>query len=145
MAVNNTSAKVKLIMTNFMVRLILNIMFYIFMVVLIVNVSKAAYQFTYQLYGPCPAEHKPGTDITFQIKKGESTMDIANRLKSKKAIVNKYSFYAKVKIQNLKIMPGTYKINSSMTYNEILDIITDYSASIIQEDKAVKDAPGNGD
>jgi UPF0755 protein len=34
-------------------------------------------------------------------------------------------------------MPGTYIINSSMTYDEILDIITDYSKSVIQDEEII--------
>ena len=36
-------------------------------------------------------------------------------------------------------MAGTYEINTSMTYDEILDIITDYSNSYIQEEAAGAD------
>lgn len=137
MATNSTSTKVTLKITSFILRLLLNIIFYIIAIILIVNVSKMAYGFTYELYGPVSAEAAPGRDIIFQIKKGESTMDIASKLQLNRAIVNKYSFYVKAKLQNLVIMPGTYNINSSMNYKEILNIITDYSASIIQEEDTV--------
>lgn len=137
MATKSTSVKLTLKITSFVLRLLLTIVFYILIVILIINVSKAAYDFTYQLYGPVRAEAPPGTTIYFQIKKGESTMDIASKLELNLAIKNKMAFYVKTKLQNLNIMPGTYIINSSMTYDEILDIITDYSASIIKDDSAV--------
>ncbi|NLK28406.1 MAG: hypothetical protein GX306_08715 [Clostridiales bacterium] len=135
MATRSTSVKVTLKITSFIIRLLMNIMFYILVVFLIINFSKEAYQFTYQLYGPVAADAEPGRDIIFQIKKGESTMDVASKLELNQAIVNKYSFYLKTKLQDVTIMPGTYEINSSMTYDEILDIITDYSASIVQEEE----------
>jgi len=134
MAKNSTSTKVTLKITSFILRLLLNMMFYILAIILIVNVSQKAYGFTYELYGPISAEAAPGREIIFQVKKGESTMDIASKLQLNRAITNKYSFYVKTKLQDLTIMPGTYIINSSMNYKEILDIITDYSASIIQEE-----------
>jgi UPF0755 protein len=118
----------------------MNIIFYILVIILIVNVSKTAYKFTYQLYGPVSVDPAPGREVIFQVNKGESTMDIAGKLELNRVIVNKYSFYLKTKLQALAIMPGTYKINSSMTYKQILDIITDYSASIIQADPA-EEAP----
>ena len=111
----------------------MNIMFYVLVVFLIVNVSKQAFQFTYELYGPVAVENKPGRDILIQIKKGESTMDVASKLEVNRAIVNKYSFYIKSKIDDVAIMPGTYEINSSMTYNDILEVITDHSKSLIQD------------
>ncbi|NLZ82736.1 MAG: endolytic transglycosylase MltG [Clostridiales bacterium] len=133
MATNSTSVKATLKITSFIIRLLMNIMFYVLVAFLIVNVSKQAFQFTYQLYGPVAVEKEPGRDLIIQIKKGESTMDIASKLEVNRVIVNKYSFYVKTKIEDDTIMPGTYEINSSMTYNDILEIITDYSQSLIQD------------
>jgi UPF0755 protein len=118
----------------------MNIVFYILVVILIINVSKYAYVFTYQLYGPDAVDPAPGRDIIVQIKKGESSMDIASKLALTHTIENKYSFYMKTKLQNFSIMPGTYEINSSMTYSEILAIITDYSASIVKDEETDTEA-----
>ena len=134
MATKTTNVKLALKITSFILRLLLNIVFYILVVLLIVNVSKQAYKFTYQIYGPDSVDEAPGREIIFQIKKGESSMDIASKLKLNRAIENKYSFYLKTKIQALVIMPGTYIINSAMTYDEILAIITDYSASLVKDE-----------
>ena len=147
MATKSTSVKATLKITSFIIRLLMNIMFYILVIFLIVAISRKAFQFTYQLYGPVIVEEAPGKDIIFQIKKGESAMDVASKLERNRVIVSKYSFYVKTKLQGAEIMAGTYEINSSMTYDEILNTITDYSKSIIQDpnvktekDKANKDA-----
>ncbi len=134
MANKSTTVKLTIRITSFVLRLFLNIMFYILVVILIVNASKYVYEFTYQLYGP-DTVHAPGTGkpIIFQIKKGESTMDVANKLENNLAIENKYSFYLKAKLEKDVIMPGTYELSTDMTYDEILAVITDYSASIIQD------------
>jgi UPF0755 protein len=113
----------------------MNIFFYILVVLLIINISKYAYNFTYQLYGPVALEEAPGREIIFQIKKGESKMDIATKLEINRAIKNKYSFYLKTKLQEYIIIPGTYIINSSMTYNEILEVVTDYSKSLVKDEE----------
>lgn len=134
MARNSTTAKLTLRITSFVLRLLMNIIFYIVVVILIINVSKAAFDFTYQLYGPVTVDPAPGKEIMLQIKQGESSMDVASKLELNRAIENKYAFYLKTKLQNEVIMPGTYSINSSMTYEEILEIITDYKASIVQEE-----------
>ncbi|MDF2542147.1 MAG: hypothetical protein K0S47_1865 [Herbinix sp.] len=139
MAAKSTTLKLILKITSFTLRLLLNIIFYILIVILIVNVSKKAFEFTYQLYGPVTVDEEPGRELPFQVKKGESTMDIANKLKLNKLIVNQYSFYLKAKLQKQVIMPGTYVLNSSMTYNEIFTIITDYSASIEHEEEEATD------
>ena len=134
MAIKSTSIKLTLKITSFILHLLLNIVFYVLVILLIINISKWAFDFTYSLYGPVTVDEAPGREIIFQIKKGESTMDIASKLQLNRAIKDKYSFYAKVKFQNVMIMPGTYVINTSMTYDEIINVISDYSASMIQEE-----------
>lgn len=145
MATKSTTVKLTLKITSFILRLLLNIVFYILVVLLIVSVSKQAYKFTYQIYGPDSVDEAPGREIIFQIKKGESSMDIASKLKLNRAIENKYSFYLKTKIQALVIMPGTYIINSAMTYDEILAVITDYTASIVKDEDLGTDVKPDAD
>ncbi|MGF7145690.1 UPF0755 protein [Anaerotaenia torta] len=143
MATKSTAVKLTLKVTSFIVRLLLNIIFYILVVVLIVNVSKTAFAFTYQIYGPERVDEAPGRDIIFQIAKGESKMDIAAKLEHNHAIKNKYSFYLKTKFQEYVIIPGTYVINSSMTYDEILAVITDYSKAIIKDSEDAEEDTGD--
>ena len=135
MANNSAAFKLTLKVSSFIARLLLNIVFYILVVMMIINFSKTAYAFTYQLYGPATMDPQgKGKDIVFQIKQGESTMDIASKLELNRAIEDKYSFYLKVKLENSVIMPGTYELASDMTYSEIITVITDYSQSIIKEE-----------
>jgi len=138
MATKSTSVKITLKVTSLILRVLLNIIFYILVVILIVNFSKKAYEFAYQLYGPVAVDSEPGREVIFQIKKGETTMDISKKLEHNRMIHDKYAFYLKVKLQDEVIMPGTYVLNTAMTYDEILEVITDYSASIIQEELPVE-------
>ncbi len=139
MADKSTSVKVTLKVSSFVLRTLLNIVFYSLVVIAVIYVSKQAYSFTYQLYGPVTVDQPPGRVIRIEIKNGDSTMEVAKKLELNRAIVNKYSFLLKTKLQDLSIMAGTYEINTSMTYDEILDIITDYSNSYIQNDDTKED------
>lgn len=133
MATKSEKVNFTLKVTSLILRSLLNIIFYVLVVIVIVYCSKVAYTFAYQLYGPVTLDKAPGREIIVPIKDGESTMDIASMLEQNRAIVDKYSFYLKTKLQNKVIIPGTYVIKSSMTYAEILNIITDYSTSIVQK------------
>lgn len=139
MADKSTSVKVTLKVSSFVLRTLLNIVFYSLVVIAVIYVSKQAFSFTYQLYGPVTVDQPPGRVIRIEIKNGDSTMEVAKKLELNRAIVNKYSFLLKTKLQDLSIMAGTYEINTSMTYDEILDIITDYSNSYIQNDDTKED------
>jgi len=50
-----------------------------------------------------------------------------------KLVVNKTTFYLKVQLFEYKIMQGTFLLNTSMTYDEILDVITDLSNALPEE------------
>lgn len=140
----STSIKLTLKITSFIMRMLLNIMFYIVVIMLVINVSKMAFDFTYQLYGSGTMDPVgSGKEIIFQINKGESTMDVASKLEVTHVIKDKYSFYLKVKLGEYVIMPGTYEISSDMNYDEILSVITDYSASIIK-DNETEGSTGDG-
>ncbi len=129
-----TSAQLVLKITSFILRLLLNILFYTIVVILIVRASKITYDFCYEIFGQVTAAQEPGRDIEIQISKGESTMNVASKLELKKIIVNKYSFYVKAKIKKQTIMPGTYALNTSMTYDEIFAVITEPSAEDSETD-----------
>lgn len=118
---------------SFIIRLMLNIIFYIAVIYLIARISQLTYNFTYQIFGQVTKEEAPGRDVEIQIKKGESTMNVASKLEFNKLIVNKYSFYVKAKLKKYVIMPGTYTVNTSMTYDEIFTIITVPSAEETEE------------
>lgn len=118
------TAKLVLKITSFILRILLNIIFYVVVIMLITSISKRTYEFCYQVFGQVTASEKPGRDIEIQIKKGESTMNVASKLEFNKVIVNKYSFYVKAKLKKYNIMPGTFIVNTSMTYDEIFSIIT---------------------
>lgn len=147
MTTKSTSVKLTLKITSFVLRLLLNILFYTLAVILIVMISKKAYEFTYELYGPVAVDSdEDAREIYIQIKQGESTMDVASKLELNLAIKNKYSFWVKTKLDEKNIMPGTYVIYSNMTYDQILDVITDYSASIVQNGgKTDKDSDNTSD
>lgn len=128
------STKVALKITSAVLRVFLNILFYIAIILVLVQAIKITYNFSYQLFGSVSVEAEPGIDTEFQIAKGESTMDVAKKLEAGNLIVNKYSFYLKTKFKEYNIYPGTFILNTSMDYDEILDVITDYKNSIVEEE-----------
>lgn len=135
----NTSAILKIL--NAIMRVFMNIIFYGAVVWLTVEAGKFAYNFSYQVFGSVPASEEPGKDYDFQVAKGDSTMQIAEKLEFNNLIVNKYSFYLKTKLKKHKIYPGTYVLNTAMDYNDILNIITDQKKSIVKEEGTKDVAP----
>lgn len=129
------SAKTKFILNiiSFVLHILLNIIFYAIVILVIVRFSTVAYNFAYQIYGNVAVDESPGRDVTVQIKKGESTMALARKLEYSRVILNKDSFYIRAKLsidKNQPILPGTYLLNTSMNYEQIIAVITDANANI---------------
>jgi len=134
MSTKTANVKIALKIASFILRLTLNTLFYVLVIYLVVQLSTEAYSFSYQIFGNVAVDEAPGRDREIQIKKGESTMDVSTKLELNRLVKDKNAFYLKVKFKEVAIMPGTYLLNSSMTYDEILDVITDISNSLEPEE-----------
>lgn len=128
------TSKVVLKVATAVLNLFLNVIFYMLAVFVIMKASNYAFNFAYEVFGSKSKDPEPGYEVELQILKGESTMSIANKLEVSNVILNKYSFYLKTKLKKYDIMPGTFVLNTSMDYDEILAVITDLSNSIAPEE-----------
>ncbi len=109
--------------------IILSLIFYGLIIFAVSRLCVQMYDFGYQIFGNVTADEAPGTDVDFTVNEGEATMSVASRLEYNRIIVNKYSFYLRAQINahggsHAAIIPGTYELNTSMNYEEILDVIT---------------------
>lgn len=125
--------KVAMDIVSFVLHLLLNILFYAVVVFAIYRTGTAAKDFCYQVFGDVTMDAKPGINAEITINDGASTMEVASKLEMSRLIPNRYSFYLKVQLMNYKILAGTYILNTSMTYDQILDQITNYANSIEPE------------
>lgn len=125
MAKKNATAKVVLDITNTVLHLMLNIIFFIVVVILVVKISQLAYQFSYEVFGSVTvSEEGQGKSYALNIREGESTMNVAAKLEQNGVIVNRFSFYLRAKLTKQNILPGNYEVNSSMDYDGIFTVIT---------------------
>lgn len=109
-----------------MLIIVLNIIFYGLVVFGGVQLCQAGYSFAYDTMGDTSAELPPGQDKAFTIDKSQDAYAVATNLEKEKLIKSKYSFYLRMKLQegrNTSLQPGSYTLNTSMTYGEILNII----------------------
>lgn len=112
-----------------MLGILLSIIFYLLVFVGISRMSNYVYGFSYQVFGNVSVQEAPGFDVDFVVNDGETIMQVADRLEHGKLIVNKYSFYIRAQLNSTgkggqSIKPGSYELNTSMNYEEILNVIT---------------------
>lgn len=133
MANKSQSSKAALDVFSYLLGVLLNVIFYAVVGFLLYFVVTNVYEFSYQVFGDRICEEAPGRDVTVTIEEGESSMEIAEDLAMNKLVINKYTFYLKVRLYEYKIKPGKFLLNTSMTYNEILNQITDLTKAIPEE------------
>lgn len=112
------------------------IIFYFLVIVGIKNGVTMAYQFSYEVFGNVSAEAAPGRNIEVVIGT-TNEKKIAELLQEKGIIANEYSFLLREKLSVTKshpIKPGVYVLNTTMNYEEILNILT--NKEVEEEDSA---------
>ena len=104
--------------------IVVTILFYALVVFALYQLAGLTYKYAYQVTGSQTVAEAPGTDQEITVTKGEATMKIATELFDKGIVLNKYTFYIRAKLnRKTPIIPGTYTVNSSMTYDDILTIL----------------------
>ena len=126
----NVGAGVALNFTSFMLQMFVTVLFYVIVVLVVSNLSSSAYDFCYEIYGTVTVDKAPGRDVTIVIEEGESSMNVAKKLELNRVIVDDMTFYLRTKLSEKTIFPGTYILNTSMSYEEILDVIADYDTAM---------------
>lgn len=104
----------------------LNLIFYAIVLLGTVEVCKGTYSFANEVFGDVMAQAPPGTDLEFEIRKADDPLVIAKNLEKAGLVSNAYSFYIRLKFSlsdTNVVVAGNYKLNTSMTYKEILEEI----------------------
>lgn len=105
---------------------VLNLIFYVVIVLGAVEACKLTYSFANEVFGNVISEPPPGTEKTFVIHEADDLLTVSKNLESEGIVSNAYSFYIRLKLSMSEksiVKAGNYSLNTSMTYQEILDVI----------------------
>lgn len=119
------NATVLFIIRGFLV-LLLNAIFYVVVVLAAVETCKITYSFANEVFGDVVAQPPPGVNKTFVIAEADDPLTIAKNLEQAGIVPNAYSFYIRLRLSQSDksiIVAGSYELNTSMTYKEILEKI----------------------
>ena len=113
---------------------VLKIIIGIVALIIIVFAGLFAYTATWYKRSLHPVDVDNQESVTFQVKKGETTAEIATNLHESDLIHNIFSFKWYVKINDLdgKIQSGFFDLNQSLGVDEIVNILVD--GRIINQD-----------
>lgn len=91
----------------------------------VIEAGKKAYDFGFRIFTEEPMAKPPGREVTVTVSSGDSEGDIATMLQEKGLIRDAILFRIQKKLSTYKnkIGPGTYKLNTCMTTDEMLEIM----------------------
>ncbi|MBR4667942.1 MAG: endolytic transglycosylase MltG [Butyrivibrio sp.] len=102
------------------------VVFVIVVVMLISKYSKVAYNYGYKIFNQTPVSSGTGRTVTVTISEGDSANKIAEKLANVGLITDKNLFVLQEKFSDYNGLeaPGTYELSTSMTAEEMLQIMS---------------------
>jgi UPF0755 protein len=91
-----------------------------------IQIAAFGYDFGYRVFTETAVDDAPGTDALIQIKEDMSEYEIAQLLEERGMVRDAKLFFLQLKLSNYsgKEVPGVYTVNSSMTPQEIMAVIS---------------------
>ena len=105
---------------------VLNLVLYSIVLFAAVHACSATYSFANEVFGDVIAEAPPGQEKSFVVAESDDLFTISKNLEEQGLVANAYSFYIRLKLsmgEKSIVQSKTSQLNTSMTYNEILDEI----------------------
>ena len=123
--------------------LAVKVFFVLLVIMLISKYSKLAYNYGYRIFNQVPVSSGTGRTVSVTIKQGDSVSDIADKLAEVGLITDKRLFKLQEKFSDYHGLeaPGTYELSTSMTPEEMLQIM---AASVDTEGESSGDVSGEG-
>lgn len=99
---------------------------YLIVAAAVIYIGKTAYDFGYNIFYQQPVDSEDeGKDVTVVVEEGDSVYQIGKTLENRGLIRDAKVFVVQEKLSNYsgKLQPGTYILNTSMTPDEIMEIL----------------------
>ena len=106
-------------------QLIFKVVLFAFIIMYIIGAATAAYDYGYRVFTEPPVSSGEGRIISVYIEDGSSALDVGEMLQDKGLIRDGRLFMVQELLSENhgKIQPGVYDLNTTMTAQEILEVI----------------------
>lgn len=117
------------------VQLIVKVVAFAFIIMYILRLAAAAYDYGYRVFAEEPVSTGEGRIISVYIEDNDSAKDVGEMLQDKGLIRDAKLFLVQELLseQHGKIQPGIYDLNTSMTVQEMLGVIAPEMEEEIEE------------
>ena len=105
---------------------VLKILFYVLVIIVMIYLAQKAYSFGYAIFNQEPVAEAPGQAVTVIIPEDSTVKDIARTLERKGLIEDDAIFLLQERLSGYhgRLLPGTYLLNTSMTADEMMEILS---------------------
>lgn len=105
---------------------VLKVVIAVLVIVFVYKAAVTAYDYGYRVFQEPPVSAEPGMDVTVEITVGKSAMQIGEILEQKGLIRDARLFYVQNLLSHYKdeLSAGTYTLNTSMTMEEMMEIMS---------------------
>lgn len=108
---------------------VLKVLIAVLVIMFIYKGAVIAYDYGYRVFKEEPVAESPGVDVTVEITVGKSALQIGEILETKGLIRDAKLFYVQNLLSNYKdkLQAGVYTLNTSMTMEEMMAVMSPVS------------------
>lgn len=125
--------QVLIAMLNMIFRLVISCV----VVVMIYRAAMYAYHFGYMVFSDATMEVSPGRDVSVTVETDDDLKDIGEMLERRGLISDSNIFLVQAILLEYKdsLIPGVYTLNTSMTSEKMLEIMSATASDVPEEEK----------
>lgn len=95
----------------------------VLVVILVYHAAVKGFEFGVSVFSPTAVSEAPGQDMIVIVEEGASALDVGKLLETKGLIKDEKVFFVQAILYKAHFYAGTYTLNTSMTSDQILEIL----------------------
>ena len=105
----------------------LSLLIIVLIIFIFLRVGNAAYDLGYRVFTEPALEEAPGQDVTVELDKKMTALELGDLLEEKRLVENGLLFTIQLQISDYrdKIKAGTYTLNTSQTAKEMIQVMAE--------------------
>ncbi len=113
-----------------------NIIIYVVAIFILFRAGALAYEFSYEVFGEPVVSEYADEEIRIEIKDGDGSKTVAQKLKDAGAINSEWAFILKSRLSKANLMPGVYVVKASMSADDMIELMEDADNSVVKQPTA---------
>ena len=113
-----------------------NIIIYVVAIFILFRAGALAYEFSYEVFGEPVVSEYADEEIRIEIKDGDGSKTVAQKLKDAGAINREWAFILKSRLSKANLMPGVYVVKASMSADDMIELMGDADNSVVKQPTA---------